>query len=63
MDETDIVSYLVFGTSSSGISSGERQSIQNVASGVAGGIAAAQLERMLGSAVSLDVVSISASNV
>ena len=63
MDETDIVSYLVFGTSSSGISSGERQSIQNVASGVAGGIAAAQLERMLGSTVSLDVVSISTSNV
>ena len=63
MDETDIVSYLVFGTSSSGISSGDRQSIQNVASGVAGGIAAAQLERMLGSTVSLDVVSISTSNV
>jgi len=63
MSETDIVSYLVFGASSTDISSGERSAIGGVASGLAGGIAAAQLERLLGSAVSLDVVSISGTNV
>jgi translocation and assembly module TamB len=63
MSETDIVSYLVFGASSSDIGSGERSAVEGVASGLAGGIAAAQLERMLGSTVSLDVVSISGTNV
>jgi translocation and assembly module TamB len=63
MSETDIVSYLIFGASSSDISSGERSAIGGLASGVAGGIAAAQLERLMGNAVSLDVVSISGSSV
>ena len=63
MSETDIVSYLVFGASSSDISSGERSAIGGVASGLAGGIAASQLERLMGGAVSLDVVSISGTNV
>jgi len=62
MSETDIVSYLVFGASSTDISSGERSAVRGVATGVAGGIAAAQLERLMGNAVSLDVVSISGSN-
>ncbi len=63
MTETDIVSYLLFGVSSSDIGSNERQSVQNVATGVAGGIAAAQLERLLGPAISLDVVSVDANQV
>jgi translocation and assembly module TamB len=63
MTETDIVSYLLFGVSSSDIGSNERQSVQNVATGVAGGIAAAQLAKLLGPAVSLDVVSIDANQV
>ena len=60
MSETDIVSYLVFGVSSSDLGSGERQSIQGAATGIAGGIAAQQLEQLLGPAVSLDVLSIDA---
>lgn len=63
MSETDIVSYLVFGASSSDISSGERSAIGGVASGLAGGIAAAKLESLMGNVVSLDVVSISGTNV
>ncbi|GJM15525.1 MAG: translocation/assembly module TamB [Thermodesulfobacteriota bacterium] len=63
MSETDIVSYLVFGASSTDISSGERSAAGGIASGLAGGIAAAQLERLMGNAVSLDVVSISGTNV
>ena len=63
MSETDIVSYLVFGASSSDISSGERSAAGGIASGLAGGIAASQLQSMLGSAVSIDVVSISGTNV
>jgi len=58
MSEADIVSYLIFGTSSADINPSERSSIQNVATGVAGGIAASQLKNLLGNAVSLDVVSI-----
>lgn len=60
MTETDIVSYLLFGVSSSDIGSSERQSVQNVAAGVAGGIAAAKLEQLLGPAISLDVLTIDA---
>lgn len=63
MSETDIVSYLVFGASSSDISSGERSAVSGIASGLAGGIAAAQLERLMGNVVSLDVLSISGTNV
>ncbi len=63
MSETDIVSYLIFGASSTDISSGERSAAGSLASGLAGGIAAAQLERLMGNAISLDVVSISGTNV
>lgn len=62
MSETDIVSYLVFGASSTDISSGQRSAAGGIASGLAGGLAAAQLERLVGNAVSLDVVSISGTN-
>lgn len=63
MSETDIVSFLIFGASSSDISSGQRSAAGGIASGLAGGLAAAQLERLMGNAVSLDVVSISGTNV
>lgn len=63
MSDTDIVSYLVFGASSNDISSGQRSAAGGIASGLAGGLAAAQLERLMGNAVSLDVVSISGTNV
>ena len=58
MSETDIVSYIVFGAPSDQIGSGDRASIQGVATGVAGGIAAAQLEKLLGSKLSVDVISV-----
>ncbi len=58
MSETDMVSYIVFGAPSDQIGSSDRASIQGVASGLAGGVAAAQLERMLGSRFKLDVVNI-----
>jgi len=58
MTETDIISYIVFGAPSDQIGSGDRASIQGVATGVAGGIAAAQLEKLLGSKLSLDVISV-----
>ncbi|HVY54959.1 MAG TPA: translocation/assembly module TamB domain-containing protein [Thermodesulfobacteriota bacterium] len=58
MTETDIISYIVFGAPSDQIGSRDRASIQGVATGVAGGIAAAQLEKLLGSKLSLDVVSV-----
>lgn len=58
MSETDMVSYIVFGAPSDQIGASDRASIQGVASGLAGGVAAAQLEKMLGSKFKLDVVSI-----
>lgn len=58
MQETDIVSYLVFGAPSDQIGAGERSAISGVAAGVAGGIAAAQLEKILGNNLSPDVLSV-----
>jgi translocation and assembly module TamB len=58
MSETDIVSYIVFGAPSDQIGSGDRASIQGVATGVAGGIAAAEIEKLLGSKLSVDVISV-----
>ncbi|MEQ9617864.1 MAG: translocation/assembly module TamB domain-containing protein [Deltaproteobacteria bacterium] len=58
MTQTDIVSYVVFGAPSDQIGSGDRASIQGVATGLAGGIAAAQLEKVFGDKLALDVVSI-----
>lgn len=58
MSETDMVSYIVFGAPSDKIGTSDRASIQGVASGLAGGIAAAQLEKVLGDKFKLDVVNI-----
>jgi len=58
MSETDMVSYIVFGAPSDKIGTSDRASIQGVASGLAGGMAAAQLEKVLGDKFKLDVVSI-----
>ena len=58
MQETDIISYLIFGAPSDQISSGDRAAISGVATGLAGGIAAAQLEKVLGKNLSPDVLSI-----
>jgi translocation and assembly module TamB len=58
MSETDIISYIVFGAPSDTIGSSNRASIQGAATGIAGGIAAAQLEKLLGSKFALDVISV-----
>jgi translocation and assembly module TamB len=58
MTETNIISYIVFGAPSDQIGSSDRASIQGAAAGVAGGIAAAQLEKLLGSKFALDVISV-----
>ncbi|MFI5322294.1 MAG: translocation/assembly module TamB domain-containing protein [Thermodesulfobacteriota bacterium] len=58
MTETDIVSYIVFGAPSDQIGSSNRASIQGAATGIAGGIASAQLQKLLGSKFALDVVSV-----
>ena len=58
MRETDIISYLLFGTPSSQIGAGQRRSVQDLAAGVAGGIAANQLNKLFGEKFSLDVISI-----
>ncbi len=58
MEETDIISYLVFGTSSDKLGTGERSSLDQVAAGVAGGIAARELKNLVGEQFSLDVITI-----
>jgi translocation and assembly module TamB len=58
MEETDIISYLVFGSSSDKLGTGERSSLDQVAAGVAGGIAARELKNLIGEEFSLDVISI-----
>lgn len=58
MQETDIISYLVFGAPSDQIGSGDRAAISGVATGIAGGIAASQLETLLGQNLSPDVLSV-----
>ncbi len=56
--ENDIVSYLLFGTSSENIGTSQRNSIQSITSGIVGGIALNELEQLLGNKLALDIVSI-----
>ena len=57
LQETDIVSYLIFGTSSDKLGSGERSALGSAATGLAGGVALNQLKGVLGDNVSPDVLS------
>ena len=57
LQETDIVSYLIFGSSSNSLGTGERSSLSQVAAGLAGGVALNQLKGVLGDAISPDVLS------
>ncbi|MDA2918439.1 translocation/assembly module TamB [Desulfobacterota bacterium AH_259_B03_O07] len=56
MQETDIISYIVFGTSSDKIGADERNSLQSTAAGLAGGIAAQKLQSLVGENISPDVL-------
>ena len=58
MQESDILSYIVFGTSTDKIGSGERNSLQGIATGIAGGIAVNELKGVLGEDLSPDVLRI-----
>ncbi len=58
MEESDILSYIVFGTSSDKIGSGERNSLQGIATGIAGGVAVNELKGVLGEELSPDVLRI-----
>jgi autotransporter translocation and assembly factor TamB len=58
MEESDILSYIVFGTSTDKIGSGERNSLQGIAAGIAGGIAVNELKGVLGEELSPDVLRI-----
>ncbi len=55
MQESDILSYIVFGTSTDKIGSGERNSLQGIAAGIAGGIAVNKLKGVLGEDLSPDI--------
>ena len=59
MEESDIISYIVFGTSTNRIGSGERRSLQSIAAGIAGGVAVNELKGVLGEELSPDVLRIS----
>lgn len=58
MDDADIISYILFGTSTERIGAGARASIQQTAGKIAGGIAAKELNKLLGERLALDVLSI-----
>ncbi|MEM4658785.1 MAG: translocation/assembly module TamB domain-containing protein [Candidatus Methanosuratincola sp.] len=58
MDDADIISYILFGTSTDKIGAGARASIQQTAGKIAGGIAAKELNKLLGERLALDVLSI-----
>ncbi|HEX3037187.1 MAG TPA: translocation/assembly module TamB domain-containing protein, partial [Thermodesulfobacteriota bacterium] len=60
MEETDIFSYLVFGTSSNKIGAGERVSLESRAAQILGNLAAGQLKGFVGEELSLDVIQIRA---
>jgi len=60
MEETDILSYLVFGTSSDRLGAGQRISLQQQAGEVLGGIAAGELKGIVGDKFALDVISVRA---
>ncbi len=57
LEETDIISYLIFGSSSNNLGTGERSSLSQVATGLAGGVALNQLKGVLGDDISPDVLS------
>ncbi|NIX15950.1 MAG: hypothetical protein GWN11_08730, partial [Candidatus Dadabacteria bacterium] len=57
LQETDIISYLIFGTSSDQLGTGERSALGSAATGLAGGVALNQLKGVLGDDVSPDVLS------
>jgi translocation and assembly module TamB len=57
LQETDIISYLIFGSSSNNLGTGERSSLSQVATGLAGGVALNQLKGVLGDDISPDVLS------
>ncbi len=58
LDENDIVSYLVFGTSSENLSSEDRVAFQEKAGEVLGTMAVGELREMLGEDFALDVITI-----
>jgi translocation and assembly module TamB len=58
MEQTDIFSYLAFGTSSDKISTGQRASLQTKAAEVVGLMAAGKVKDIVGEKFQLDVVSI-----
>ncbi len=58
LDENEIVSYLVFGTSSENLSSDERVAFQEKAGEVLGTMAVGELREMLGEEFALDVITI-----
>jgi translocation and assembly module TamB len=58
LDETDIVSYLVFGTSTDNLSSDDRLAFQERAGEVLGTMAVGELREMLGEEFALDVITI-----
>ncbi|HSE83470.1 MAG TPA: translocation/assembly module TamB domain-containing protein, partial [Thermodesulfobacteriota bacterium] len=60
MQETDIFSYLVFGTSSDKIGAGERVSLESRAAQMLGNLAAGQLKGIVGEELSLDVIQVKA---
>src|SRR5581483_3019219 len=58
MDETDIISYLVFGTSSDKIGAGQRVPLQQKAQQIMGSMAAGKLKDIVGEKFQLDVATV-----
>ncbi len=58
LGETDIISYLIFGSPSDQLGTGERSALGQAATGLAGGVALNQLKGVLGENVSPDVLSV-----
>ncbi|MGQ0793349.1 MAG: translocation/assembly module TamB domain-containing protein [Deltaproteobacteria bacterium] len=56
MEETDIFSYLIFGTSSSRLGAGERVSLQQKAAETLGNLAIGELKGIVGDRLSLDLI-------
>jgi translocation and assembly module TamB len=59
MDQSDIFSYLVFGTSTDRLGVGERTSIEEKAAQAVALMAAGQLKNLIGEQFGLDVISLS----
>lgn len=58
MEETDIFSYLLFGTSSDKLGTGQRFSLQQKAGEILGNIAVGELKGIVGEKFALDVISV-----